>query len=183
MIDDLFYSAMNSRSNVESFKHDIYPSKDEIDKIIKQSIDLTPVKNNIYNHFIEIWGPEFYDEKCKLMPAVTKYNQQVKAPYLLIFKKYLNYFNKRDFESNNMAIGIMGAILQGYVISVLANKNNIQASFCACYIKDKPNFSKITSKRDEWYFMLGLGYVDRSARSDSDSKLLLPTLDELRKWI
>ena len=181
MIDNDFFNAMNDRSNVQSFKLDIYPTKAEIDNIIKESIDLTPVKNNIYHYNIDVYGPELIEEKNKLLIPMQDNNEQVKAPYLLVFKKSMNHFNKRNFTGGDIEIAAMGAILHGYIISVLANKNNIQASFCACFKDDKPNFSNIVKKKNEFYFMLGLGYVDIKARSDLN-KLKLPKLDDIRKW-
>ena len=178
MIDNDFFNAMNDRSNVVSFKQDIYPSKNKIDELIKESIEIAPVKNNIYHYNIEVWGPEFVEEKNKLLSPMQDNNKQVEAPYLLVFKKSMNHFNKRNFTGNNREIAAMGAILQGYVISVLANKNNIQASFCACFKDEKPNLSKIVKTRKEFYFMLGLGYVDKKARFN----LAKPKLDEIRKW-
>ena len=184
MTDNLdlnFFNAMNSRSNVQSFKQDIYPTKLEIDNIIKESIDITPIKNNIYHYYIDVYGPEFIEEKNKLLSVMQENNAQVKAPYLLVFKKSENHFNKRYFKNFEIELAAMGSILHGYVISVLANKNNIQASFCACFKEDRPNKSNIVKERKEFYYMLGLGYVDKKARSDLN-KLSLPKLDDIRKW-
>tara|TARA_B100001564_G_scaffold338113_1_gene329627 strand:- start:349 stop:912 length:564 start_codon:yes stop_codon:yes gene_type:complete len=179
--DTNFFNAMNSRSNVQSFKQDIYPTKSEIDNIIDESIAITPVKNNIYHYYIDVYGPEFIEEKIKLLSPMQENNEQVKAPYLLVFKKSKNYFNKRYFHNYEMELAAMGSILHGYIISILANKKNIQASFCACFKKDRPNESNIVKKRKEFYYMLGLGYVDKKARSDLN-KLSLPKLDDIRKW-
>ena len=181
-LDLNFFNAMNIRSNVQSFKQDTYPTKSEIDNIIDESIAITPVKNNIYHYYIDVYGPEFIEEKIKLLSPMQENNEQVKAPYLLVFKKSENHFNKRYFKSGlSKELAAMGSILHGYVISVLANKNNIQASFCACFKEDRPNESNIVKERKEFYYMLGLGYADKKARSDLN-KLSLPKLDDIRKW-
>ena len=180
-LDLSFFNAMNIRSNVQSFKQDTYPTKSEIYNVINESIAITPVKNNIYHYYIDVYGPEFIEEKIKLLSPMQENNEQVKAPYLLVFKKSENHFNKRYFYNYEMELAAMGSILHGYVISVLANKNNIQASFCACFKEDRPNESNIVKEKKEFYYMLGLGYADKKARSDLN-KLSLPKLDDIRKW-
>ena len=71
----------------------------------------------------------------------------------------------------------MGAMLHGYIVSVIANQRNIQAPFCACYSnKDNPNY--IINNREDFFFMLGLGY----AKSTDYKVKKMPKLDEVREW-
>lgn len=57
---------LDKRFQYRRFKEDKIPPKELIEKIIRETINLIPVKNEGYNFKLEIWGPECYEEKRKL---------------------------------------------------------------------------------------------------------------------
>ena len=57
---------LNRRFNHRQFKQDKIPPKDTIEKIIPDTINFVPVKNEGYNFKLEIWGPEHDAEKREL---------------------------------------------------------------------------------------------------------------------
>ena len=194
-----FFDGMNNRRNVKAFIQDNYPQRFEIDSILDKTMLLSPIKNDIYHFSVQIYGPEHANEKEKLVlntirdedkknlpiqeikkhygNKTAKFNNQVKAPYLLLYKKSLNHHNTNNFSGGNYEIAAMGAMIHGYIVSVIANQRNIQATFCACYSnKDNPNY--IINNREDFYFMLGLGY----AKSTDYKVKKMPKLDEVREW-
>ena len=179
---DDFFDAMNKRRNVKTFIQDSYPEKAEIESILQETIEIAPIKNNIYNFCIEVYGPEHLKEKDKVVLNTVRnldkkdlpidllrkhynnktalFNEQVKAPYLLVYKKSLNHFNKNLFKDDHIETGAMGAMVHGYIVSVLANIRDISASFCSCFSsKDSHNY--IINNRKDFYFLLGLGYAEQ----------------------
>lgn len=201
-----FFDAMNKRRNVKTFIQDSYPEKAEIESILQETIEIAPIKNNIYNFCIEVYGPEHLKEKGKLVLNTIRdldkkdlpveilrkryinktalFNEQVKAPYLLVYKKSINHFNKNDFESGgDTEISAMGAMVHGYIVSILANRIDISASFCACF-ENKHNLNYIINNRKDFYFMLGLGYAEKKPENYSRVKKedYLPKLNEVIKW-
>ena len=59
---DDFFDAMNKRRNVKTFIQDSYPEKAEIESILQETIEIAPIKNNIYNFCIDVYGPEHLKE-------------------------------------------------------------------------------------------------------------------------
>ena len=59
--------AMNFRENIRFFKQDDYPTKEEIEKLLQDAHDLVPQKNNIVECNIKVYGPEYAEEKEKLV--------------------------------------------------------------------------------------------------------------------
>ena len=200
-----FFDAMNKRKNVNTFSQDSYPEKAEIESILQETIEIAPIKNNIYNFCIEVYGPEHLKEKDKVVLNTVRnldkkdlpidllrkhyinktalFNEQVKAPYLLLYKKSLNHFNKNDFKDDHIETGAMGAMVHGYIVSVLANIRDISASFCSCFSsKDSHNY--IINNRKDFYFLLGLGYAEQVEKNYSRWKKedYLPKLNEVIKW-
>ena len=202
---DDFFDAMNKRRNVKTFIQDSYPEKAEIESILQETIEIAPIKNNIYNFCIEVYGPEHLKEKDKVVLNTVRnldkkdlpidllrkhynnktalFNEQVKAPYLLVYKKSLNHFNKNDFKDDHIETAAMGAMVHGYIVSVLANIRDISASFCSCFSsKDSHNY--IINNRKDFYFLLGLGYAEQVEKNYSRWKKedYLPKLNEVIKW-
>ena len=200
-----FFDAMNKRKNVKTFIQDSYPEKAEIESILQETIEIAPIKNNIYNFCIEVYGPEHLKEKDKVVLNTVRnldkkdlpidllrkhyinktalFNEQVKAPYLLVYKKSLNHFNKNLFKDDYIETSAMGAMVHGYIVSVLANIRDISASFCSCFSsKDSHNY--IINNRKDFYFLLGLGYAEQVEKNYSRWKKegYLPKLNEVIKW-
>ena len=59
--------AMNFRENIRFFKQDDYPTKEEIEQLLQDAHDLVPQKNNIVECNIKVYGPEYAEEKKRLV--------------------------------------------------------------------------------------------------------------------
>ena len=53
---------MKMRENITHFTNQA-PAKKIIDKILRDAHELIPVKNNMWNYQIDVWGPEHEEEK------------------------------------------------------------------------------------------------------------------------
>ena len=59
--------AMNFRENIRFFKQDDYPTKEQIEQLLQDAHDLVPQKNNIVECNIKVYGPEYAEEKKRLV--------------------------------------------------------------------------------------------------------------------
>ena len=87
------------------------------------------------------------------------------------------------FKDDHIETGAMGAMVHGYIVSVLANIRDISASFCSCFSSnDSHNY--IINNRKDFYFLLGLGYAEQVEKNYSRWKKedYLPKLNEVIKW-
>ena len=60
---------MKLRENITHFTQQ-QPDKKIIEQILKDAHELIPVKNNMWNYYIDVWGPEHHEEK-KLVALQT----------------------------------------------------------------------------------------------------------------
>ena len=68
-IDDylnLYPEAMLNRYNCTYFDQEKYPNKEVIQEILDRSVEKTPVFANIWHHKVDLYGPEYKEEKRKL---------------------------------------------------------------------------------------------------------------------
>ena len=80
---------LKKRTNITFFREDKIPEKKVIDDILNQSHSLTPHKNNMYLYDVEVYGPE-YDEDKKFATLATV-SSDAKA-------KYRENDNPEDFK-------------------------------------------------------------------------------------
>ena len=66
MNSEEWYKASQNRYTCSYFKQDIVPDKKIIEKIIEESLKTTPVFSNIWHHEIEIYGPEYFEDKKRM---------------------------------------------------------------------------------------------------------------------
>jgi len=66
MTPEEHYEALRNRYQCVYFKQDEIPERSLIEKILSESLLATPVFSNIYDHKIEVFGPEYADDKYKL---------------------------------------------------------------------------------------------------------------------
>ena len=64
--DSYLKQIMAFRTNTPDF-NDKVPEKELIQEILKSAHELVPVKNDLYDYRIEVWGPEHSKEKRELM--------------------------------------------------------------------------------------------------------------------
>ncbi len=236
------------------FMTDKVPDKKIIDKIIKDALKLTPIKNNTWYFYIDIYGPEYAEEKKKfclqtachipeknydyiyyqysqgmprekhiqedLLPILDEYyktakkspglpafNTQVLAPYLIVFKIKKSHY---DYESKHRMVNMIatgesesipedekkksmssvwpGASMFAYVISVLANKEGLDASFCQCFWRSNYNYNSIyNNETDDVLFFLSIGYgdIEKSTKHKSleDRASNIVNMKDVIKWM
>lgn len=64
---------LERRINYRKFKLDEYPDKDKICQVVQEAINVAPVKSEVFNFKLDIWGPEHAQIKEDLMwSTVTK---------------------------------------------------------------------------------------------------------------
>lgn len=66
MTPEEHYEALRNRYQCVYFKQDEIPERSLIEKILTESLLATPVFSNIYDHKVEVFGPEYADDKYKL---------------------------------------------------------------------------------------------------------------------
>ena len=170
-------SAMRRRWNFNHFHLHKHPHRSEIETILEKAIRYAPVKNSVYHFKIDVYGPEWSEEKEALNENAgffddwqgrERSNSQVLAPWLLVFRKSLYHYRSglEDNDDPNTAAACAGIF--GYCISLLANDRGLDASFMKCFgCQDKEVVTnKIANKSKEFYFMLGIGHYDLSKIND-----------------
>ena len=218
---------LQNRSNVSFFREDKVPEKSLIDEILDKAHILTPHKNNFWHYEIEVYGPEHEEEKkyatlatvCseskekysnpnatpedfKELENKIHFNNQVRAPYLLVYTKrnelltdsqknsdyYKNgrlntIFNVNANQKSNM--WLIQAGMHSILTSTLAVEKGLDASFCKCFFYNTNIHSNILRKASEKSsniaFLLGIGYKDDN-KHQYKSYVPKPTLDEIVKW-
>ena len=71
---------MKLRENITHFTQQ-QPDKKIIEQILKDAHELIPVKNNMWNYYIDVWGPEHHEEKKLVaLQTVTGENKRNFAP-------------------------------------------------------------------------------------------------------
>ena len=202
---------MKRRHQYRFFKDDI-PDKEIIDKIVSETFELCPIKLGKWYFYIDVYGPEHYEEKRKFClqtatnpddidedpasqyfnkdisdlkpildgyiedkkrsPGLPAFNTQVLAPYVFAFR--YKQSTKQNFE-------IIGASMFSYIMAVIANKYNLDASFCQCFFKCAYNYNDLyNTESDETIFFLCIGYGDKSYH---DSKEPRPEMKDVIKWM
>jgi hypothetical protein len=232
---------MKKRKNIKFFKQDVFPTKEEINNLLKDAHNLVPQKNNLYQFHIDIYGPEHASEKEQLVLNTVcgigkqhwrpggkhyhdfdklkdiygewkkvvnseeysyskwknvEFNEQVRAPYLLVYTKkerlptkkqiekgfpsYIFEFQKGDKDES----WLIGSGMHGFGLSLLANEKNIAAAFCKCYFFDDYNYTNILAPAKKSShniaFMLGLGYEDTEAKYFQQKNK--PDVEEIITW-
>ena len=221
-------TTLERRSNFRFFKQDVIPKKEDIINILEKSIEVAPIKNDIWHFKIDVFGPSWFNEKddlcirtvcnketrklpweeqvklygeykknlTKTRSGFERYNSQVLAPYLLVYRKEPYHFDRRTTSLRKKYpyckdVAAYGPAIHSYVVSILANDINIDASFCKC----NENPKEITHtplntilQKDDPFLMLGLGYADTTLNYKIDGNVKLrrqymrPEFDDVIKW-
>lgn len=61
-----YYESLRNRYQTACFKQDQIPDKELIEKILKESVESTPVFNGDYHYAIDVFGPEYSFDKRKV---------------------------------------------------------------------------------------------------------------------
>ena len=213
---------MRMRENITHFTQQA-PDKKSIDQILKDAHDLIPVKNNMWNYQIDVWGPQHEDEKrlvalqtvtgedkrmfatggreegnTKLLEEIYEewkksrenqrngekiggkykgfgFNDQVRAPYLLVYyqrpgyptekQKNLGYNEKIiSYSDRTQHQWMISAAMHAYGTTLLSAEQGLYASFCKCYYHSYKNFNNVLAPLKHGFsnvaFLLGIGYRD-----------------------
>ncbi len=213
---------MRMRENITHFTQQA-PDKKIFDQILKDAHDLIPVKNNMWNYQIDVWGPQHEDEKrlvalqtvtgedkrmfatggreegnTKLLEEIYEewkksrenqrngekiggkykgfgFNDQVRAPYLLVYyqrpgyptekQKNLGYNEKIiSYSDRTQHQWMISAAMHAYGTTLLSAEQGLYASFCKCYYHSYKNFNNVLAPLKHGFsnvaFLLGIGYRD-----------------------
>tara|TARA_Y100001963_G_scaffold158433_1_gene258053 strand:+ start:9628 stop:10305 length:678 start_codon:yes stop_codon:yes gene_type:complete len=224
MITD-FNEVVQRRVNRRRFDIDKIPPKETIEQILKETIDIAPVKNEYYGFKLNIFGPEYAEEKKELaLLTMTKrkwkwrnrgdqteeewykfieekydnewkrpqryqtFNHQVRAPWLVVMVENHQTWNPNGEQQCRQHTSYMAGVF-GTMLSLVANKHEIDCSFCLCFDRhpdqtSRPN--KITSgydwNGDEYPMILsliGLGHDLGGGHANDKYK---PMLDVITEW-
>tara|TARA_Y100001972_G_scaffold120056_1_gene162073 strand:- start:167 stop:928 length:762 start_codon:yes stop_codon:yes gene_type:complete len=173
--------------NPDDFKH--------LEKVYEKWLDYhsTTVKN-------------YQDEEFwKMREDLNKFhfNQQMRAPYLLVYSqrpelltetqknsqyyktgKLRSVFNVNNNTRSNM--WLIQAGMHGIITSMLAVDKGLDASFCKCFFYNTHIHSNIMRKArasaDNIAFTLGIGYND-TTKMKYKSWVPRPFFDEIIKWV
>jgi len=213
---------MKLRENITHFNSQA-PDKTVIDQILRDAHELIPVKNNMWNYQIDVWGPKHEEEKrlvalqtvtgpdkrifaprgreegnTKLLEEIYEewkksrknqdnvekvdrkykgfgFNDQVRAPYLLVYyqrpgyptekQKNLGYNEKKiGYADRSQHQWMISASMHAYGTTLLSAEQGLYASFCKCYYHSYKNFNNILAPLKHGFsnvaFLLGIGYRD-----------------------
>ncbi len=194
------HEVLYRRTNTHFKFSDNIPDKELVRSIIHTAYDTTPMKCDTYFFSIDIYGPEFKDEKNILYPTTIRehtekvyfdlqedpkdavrsysldennhlsFNNQILAPYVLAFRR-----NKKPTRNNSYRHPVADTIYNDFTcgtqagmmalsIALLANEQEIDASFCGCFAKELDSLNSKILNGDKILFFLCLGYYDESKR-------------------
>lgn len=103
---------MKLRENITHFSDQV-PDRSTIDQILRDAHDLIPVKNNMWNYQIDVWGPEHDDEKkIVAMQTITGKDKRIfdkggkeQGNIKLLEEIYEGWRNKRESQRNGIKLG------------------------------------------------------------------------------
>ena len=197
---------LSRRSQVWTFKKDVFPDKQLIENLIKKTYELVPSKQNLMPYEVSILGPDKIDEKRELLYLSqntqseestftnTYRNFQLLAPYVLLFTQRLAFPPNlrvqkmikvgREYPECDMKkykrIKVVPAIEIGMfmlTLSGLCLENNIDVSYTACLPSDEKRFSFVN---ENVYVSMSLGYKQtKEVKNDEDK----PSKDEIINWL
>jgi len=213
---------MKMRENITHFTTQA-PDKQTIDQILRDAHDLIPVKNNMWNYQIDVWGPQHEEEKklvalqtvtgedkrifapggpeegnIKLLEEIYEgwkksreaqrnrekiggkyegfgFNDQVRAPYLLVYYQRPGYASEKQknlgynekiisYSDRSQHQWMISASMHAYGTTLLSAEQGLYASFCKCYYHSYKNFNNILAPLKHGFsnvaFLLGIGYRD-----------------------
>lgn len=207
-------NTLKNRKFISWFDQDNIPEKKVIKSIIKKTFELVPSKQCIMPYMITVFGPEFKKEKEEIIKLTThqhmrieygkNLNEQLKAPYLLIFSTRLitnpskkikgmikkgirikvceeDNFNSPEVKaSTSLEIGMFSMIL-----TALALEHNIDTAYTLCQFVDPRNQTIV---KNHALFIMSLGYCDplKSYKDFKDKRIkegeIKPKMEDVIIW-
>ena len=219
VIEDILQKTHNSlptKNNLNSYKVEVY-GPEHYDE--KKSVALATVCSSAGKPFRYSNKPEdfekleeLYDlwieshkQKRKLSEELKNlhFNNQVRAPYLLVYtqteniltdtQKESDYYKKgrlRDVfnvdNNKNNGMWLIQSGMHGILTSVFAIEKGLDASFCKCYFYNNYIHTNILRKANKnsknIAFLLGLGYRD-DTKPQYETKVTKAKINEVIKWV
>jgi len=202
-----FYRLLRDRRQVRDFLKEEFPDKDLVKKLINQTLDLVPSKQNLVPYSVKVIGPEpendkYREELFKLSTHTNCFhNKNCYAPYNLIFTTRMAFpiskitrmtfkagqpfeqFDPVNYKAEHMLkyfgleVGMFAMILSAFCL-----QENIDIAYMHCYPGEPSKWDKLPFVGDEVvYLVMSLGYRDRTkVLRGSEEK---PEKDEVIEWI
>lgn len=169
------------------------------DDILKQTIDKL---ENDYDEWLLAHDNENTRKKFKSLHPERHFNNQVRAPYLLVYLKNKNMITKSQKQSDYYKSGkldylfetskyvedgmwLIQAGMHSMVTSMLSIEKGLDVSFCKCFFYNPTTHTHILKKAIknplDIAFMLGIGYADMS-KYKYKAHIDTPHIDEIVKW-
>lgn len=150
---------MKLRENITHFT-DRIPDKAIIDQILRDAHDLIPVKNNMWNYNIDVWGPQHEEEKRLVaLQTVTGMNKRIFAKggreegnIQLLEEIYRGWKEKRELIKNGAQID---SKYQGFGFN-----DQVRAPYLLVY-HQRPGIPTQKQKKEK-YDEKRIGYSDLS---------------------
>ena len=168
----------------------------------------TPADFEELKKIYEVWLESHDDKKTKkefneIKNKLDKihFNNQVRAPYLLVYTKKQELLTQSQKESDYYKNGkikslfnvkeptsmwLIQAGMHSIITSALAVEKGLDASFCKCYFYNTNIHSNILRKASRGSnniaFLLGLGFKDE-VKYQYKSHVPKPNLNEIVKWV
>ena len=209
------HESLPTKNNLNTYEVEVY-GPEHFDE--KKSVALSTVCSSAGKPFTKSKNPsdfkkleELYDlwieshkQKRRLSDELKNihFNNQVRAPYLLVYtqkeniltgsQKDSDYFKKGKLENvfnvdSNKQNGmwLIQSGMHGILTSAFALEKGLDASFCKCYFYNTYLHTNILRKAaknsSNIAFLLGIGYKDDS-KHQYKSFVPKSTLDEIVKW-
>lgn len=183
---------LNKRSQTFVFSN-VIPDNSIIEEIINEIHDHVPVKQNEFYYSLEIFDNSNIMLRTNIYKttwAGNRYNPQVLAPWLFVFKENHNLVNKNKgyhVERNyaNLQIGMVAMF-----IAMSAINKGLDVGFCQC-IYDQEMLKNLIG--DEVVLLVGLGYkstkdtyycvIDKTEKPVPGKNIVKPDLGQYTKWM
>ena len=154
---------LERRIQYRNFYKDKYPSKEKIEEIIQEAINVAPLTTEMRGLVIDIYGPEHKELKHDFMYTTVTSNEYKKSTQLKngtfisddawiesakeYYKTYPHKFNRQleapyllslrwcrsKLPSHHEIEFVQSVGILGYALTLVANKHEIDSAFCRCY--------------------------------------------------
>ena len=170
MTNDELYNSLSKRFSTYYFKQNNIPSKDLINTILEESLKITPIFSNIWHHKVDVYGPEYAEDKRKVciqtvehLKSRKKYNSRERGePGIEVLHKDLEEFEeavktgkvrKEGFRPNSEKIDITfnTQVMAPYLLKFTFDKN--------VFGKIKPKESLKGQKLKGWQGAMAQAYA------------------------
>lgn len=119
------------RINYRHFKQDVFPSKEKIEEILQEAINISPVDKEFFSWRVEVHGPEYAAEKADLvLESGTYYTRDDEGNNIGVYQNYVDEFGKERWDEQIRKAfvrqpGTFNCQIQApYLLSFITNKTD-----------------------------------------------------------